>query len=63
MGKVGSLGNDTSTERVGCFGVKIGETIIYYNFGHLLDVLKGSVSEGLMDVLSRDVSAHAIDIF
>ena len=53
--KAGSLGNNTGMSRVGDFGDRNGETIIYPYFGHLLDALITVVSKAIIDELSRKV--------
>ena len=56
-GKVGSIGNKTGTEMVGEFGDLLGDTSVYPEFVHLLNVLMGSFSKSLIDEFSRDIVA------
>ena len=63
MGKAGSLGSMASTEKVGEFRDRLGDTNVYPKFFHLLDELMESMSKLLMDELIRKIVSHAIYIW
>ena len=52
MGKVGSLGNNTVTTRVGEFGGILRYSFIYPKFGHLENTLMGGMENLLVEELS-----------
>ena len=63
VGKLGYLDNNIGTARVGEFGYRFRDISVYTKFGHMLDVLMGSVSKLLMDSLSIYSVAHDCDIW
>ena len=60
--KLGYLGNKIDMAKVGKFGDRTWDIIVYTKFGHMLDALMGIVSKALMDEFIKEIISHDIYI-